>query len=75
MTGNLSGDEALVRSLLVCDDGCDWTAWHVWRMGERQRISEHVFALPPVRPQVVSPTIKPKQKQRQKRKAKRAADF
>lgn len=73
MTGNISGDEALVRALHTCDDGCDWTAWYVWRMGERKRISEHVFALPPVRPQVVMPTIKPKTKKR-RRKVRPAAE-
>lgn len=68
MTGNISGDEALVRSLLVCDDGRDWTAWHVWRMGERQRISEHTFSLPPDGPQIVKPTIEPKKKRRTKKR-------
>lgn len=75
MTENLTGDEALLRSLHVCDDGCDWTAWHVWRMGERRRISEHVFTRPPVRQRALPQSIKPKKKRRQKRKAKPTADF
>lgn len=75
MTENLTGDEALTRSLHVCDDGCDWTAWHVWRMGERRRISEHVFTPAPVRQRVIPPSITPKKKRRQKRKAKPVADF
>ncbi|EHL9624033.1 hypothetical protein KCF99_001822 [Salmonella enterica subsp. enterica serovar Bonariensis] len=33
MTENLTGDEALIRSLHVCDDGRDWTARLVWMMG------------------------------------------
>lgn len=75
MTENLTGDEALIRSLHLCDDGCDWTAWHVWRMGGRRRISEHVFSLPPARRLVMPPSIKPKKKRRQKRKAKPTTDF
>lgn len=27
MTGNINGDEALIRALHVCDDGQDWAAW------------------------------------------------
>lgn len=75
MTENLTGDEALIRSLHVCDDGCDWTAWHVWRMGERRRISEHVFTRPPVRQRALPQSIKSKKKRCQKRKAKPTADF
>lgn len=67
MTENLTGDEALTRALHICDDGCDWTNWYVWRMGERKRISEHVFTLPPVRPQVIKPTVKPKVKNKRRR--------
>lgn len=70
---NFTGDEALTRSLLVCDDGCDWTGWYVWRMGERKRISEQVFTLPPERPQIVKPTIKPK-KRKHRRKVRPAAE-
>lgn len=75
MTVNLTGDEALIRSLHVCDDGCDWTAWHVWRMGERRRISEHVFTRPPVRPRAIAKSIKPKKKRCRKQKAKPTTDF
>lgn len=67
MTENISGDEALIRALHICDDGCDWTAWHRWRMGERKRISNGDFILPPARPQVVAPTIKPKKKKRRRK--------
>ena len=70
MTGNISGDEELTRALHICDDGCDWTAWYVWRMNERKRIREAVFSLPPDRRQIVKPTIKPKKKRRQRRKVK-----
>lgn len=75
MTEDMTGNDALVRALHVCDDGCDWTAWHVWRMRERRRISEHVFTLPPARLFVMPPSIKPKKKRRQKRKAKPTTDF
>lgn len=76
MTGNINGDEALVRALHVCDDGRDWTAWFVWRMGQRRRISEGVFTLPPVRPQVAPASIKPKATPRKrKRKPKPEPDF
>lgn len=60
MTENLTGDEALIRSQYICDDGCDWTAWYVWKMRERRQISEHVFSLPPARRLVMPPSIKPK---------------
>lgn len=72
MTDHFTGDEALTRSLLVCDDGCDWAGWYVWRMGERKRISEHDFTLPPEPPQIVKATIKPK-KRRPRRKVRPAA--
>lgn len=75
MTESLTGDDALIRSLHVCDDGCDWTAWHVWLMGVRRRISEHVLSLPPARRLVIPPSIKRKKKHRQKRKAKPTTDF
>lgn len=68
MTGNISGDEALVRALHTCDDGCDWTARIVWMMGDRKRISEHAHSLPPALPQIVKPTIKPKKKRRTKKR-------
>lgn len=67
MEAACSGDEALVRALHVCDDGRDWTAWYVWRMGERRRISERAFTLPPERPQIVKQTIKPKKIKRRRK--------
>lgn len=68
MTENLSGDEALIRALHVCDDGRDWTARIVWMMGDRKRISEHTHSLPPALPQIVKPTIEPKKKRRTKKR-------
>ena len=67
MTENLTGDEALIRSLHVCDDGRDWTARLVWMMGDRKRISEHSHSLPPPLPQIVKPTIKPKVRKKRRR--------
>lgn len=64
---DIGGDEALIRSLHTHDDGRDWSGWLVWRMRERRRISEHVFSLPPVRPQVRKPSIKPKSRKKRRR--------
>jgi hypothetical protein len=65
------GDEAIVRALHTCDDGRDWSAWYVWDMNSRRRISEGRFELPPERPQIVPPTTEPRKKavRRKKRKA------
>ncbi|EMY7639950.1 hypothetical protein ABCT75_004036 [Citrobacter freundii] len=68
MTENLTGDEALIRALHICDGGCDWTARIVWMMGDRKRISEHTHSLPPALPQIVKPTIEPKKKRRTKKR-------
>lgn len=64
------GDEELVRILHICDDGCDWTAWHVWEMNSRRRISEGRFELPSERPQIVPQTTKPKKKKVRRKKRK-----
>ena len=53
---------------LNTDDGCDWTEWLKWDMNSRRRISEKRFELPPTRPQIVPPSIKPKHKRRKKRR-------
>lgn len=59
-------EEAAGTSLII-DDGCDWTAWLVWNMNSRRRLSEHVFALPPARPQVVPLSAKQKRKPRRRK--------
>jgi len=66
-------EEAAGTSLII-DDGCDWTAWLVWNMNSRRRLSEHVFALPPARPQVVPLGAKRKRKPR-RRKFRRASEL
>lgn len=56
------------------DDGCDWTAWLVWNMNQRRRLSERSFVLPPARPVVTK--IKPvKRKVRKTRGKKSLSDF
>lgn len=52
---------------LIIDDGCDWTAWLVWNMNSRRRLSEHAFALPPARQQVVPLSTKQKRKLRRRK--------
>ncbi|HDR2353321.1 TPA: hypothetical protein QCH65_000466 [Enterobacter roggenkampii] len=59
--------EEAAGSSLIVDDGCDWTAWLVWNMNSRRRLSEHVFALPPARPQVVPLSAKHKRKPRRRK--------
>ncbi|QHA85732.1 hypothetical protein [Serratia rhizosphaerae] len=59
--------EELVKTLRVYDDGCDWTAWLNWKMNSQRRISEKRFELPPARPQVMPPTLKPKKKARRRK--------
>ncbi|WP_368750265.1 hypothetical protein [Klebsiella aerogenes] len=73
----IDGDEALVRALHVFDDGRDWSAWLVWNMNSRRRISEHRFELPPARPQIRPPSIIPKKKARKpsRQKVKLESDF
>lgn len=64
------GDEELIRILHTCDDGRDWSAWYVWEMNARRRISEGRLELPPERPQIVPPTIKLKKKKARRKKRK-----
>lgn len=45
-------DDQRAGALHIIDDGCDWTAWLVWNMNSRRRLSEHRFALPPERKQI-----------------------
>lgn len=66
-------EEAAGASLII-DDGCDWTAWLVWSMNSRRRLSEHVFVLPPARPQIVPLSAKQKRKPR-RRKYRPAAEL
>lgn len=66
-------DERAGASVIV-DDGCDWSAWLVWNMNSRRRISEKVFALPPIRQLVSKPGCVRKNKKSQQKK-KKAADF
>ncbi|CAI1829629.1 MULTISPECIES: hypothetical protein [Serratia] len=54
--------EELVKILHVYDDGCDWTAWLSWKMNSQRRLSQKQFELPPARPQVMKPALKPKKK-------------
>lgn len=56
----LRGDEVRSGSLKVVDDGRDWSAWLVWSMNARRRISECLFSLPPARPLVANPVVKKK---------------
>lgn len=72
-----SGELLLIGALHIYDDGRDYTARLVWQMGERKRISEGTFSLPPPCPQVVPPKISPKKKPaaRRRRKVKPESDF
>lgn len=74
---HINDKEALIRARYVFDDGCEWSAWLVWNMNSRRRISEHRFELPPVRPQIRLPSIKPKKKPRKisRKKPKPEPDF
>lgn len=57
---------------IVIDDGRNWTAWHVWNMRSRYRMSRGMFEHPPARPLVSRPIIK---KARATRKKKRQFIF
>lgn len=72
-----SGEQLLIGALHHYDDGRDYSARLVWQMGERKRISEGKFSLPPPCPQVMPPKITPKKKPaaRRRRKAKPESDF
>ncbi|MEB8638615.1 hypothetical protein P2G74_01330 [Cronobacter muytjensii] len=59
-----TGDDEIRKAVCVYDDGRDWSAYLVWQMNARRRISEKKFALPPARPQVSKPTIAPRKKPR-----------
>lgn len=63
----LSADEELIRVFHHVDDGCDWSAWHIWYMGNRRRISERRFELPPARPQIMPSSIKPKRRKKRRK--------
>lgn len=52
----------------IFDDGRDWSAWLVWSMNSRRRISEGIFSLPPEKQQVVPVSRKPKKKTRRKKR-------
>ncbi|MCW4985669.1 MULTISPECIES: hypothetical protein [Enterobacter] len=52
----------------IFDDGRDWSAWLVWSMNSRRRISEGVFSRPPEKLQVVPVSRKPKKKTRRKKR-------
>lgn len=53
-------DDQRAGALHIIDDGCDWSAWLVWNMNSRRRISEHQFAQPPAKPKIIFSMIKPK---------------
>lgn len=44
-------------SLAYADDGRDWTAWLVWAMRARNRLSVCSFEPAPGRPQVSAPVV------------------
>jgi hypothetical protein len=67
----LDADMLLVKVFHEYDDGRDWAAWHKWNMNTRRRISEKRFELPPARPQVSLPTIKPRPKPRARLKPRK----
>lgn len=50
--------ELQAGATLIIDDGRDWTAWHVWDMRSRLRVSKGVNERPPARPLVSKPIIK-----------------
>lgn len=51
------------------DDGRDWTAWLVWNMNQRRRLSERRFVLPPARPVVTKlQPVKPARRKPRRRK-------
>lgn len=61
-------DEMCAGATVTLDDGCDWTAWHVWNMRSRFRMRKGIFEHPPARPQIVKVAVKQKRKPRKRRK-------
>lgn len=64
----LDSNDVAAGTLQLIDDGCDWTAWLVWSMNARRRISENLFSLPPLHPQVAKPIARQKRPKRKTRK-------
>ncbi|QBH97192.1 hypothetical protein EKN56_12785 [Limnobaculum zhutongyuii] len=68
--GMVDIDDVIIRSTLIVDDGCDWTAHHVWRMNTRRRMRNGIYEPPPDRPKVseikLTPIKKPKKKRQRK---------
>lgn len=71
--GMIDIDDVIIRSVLIIDDGCDWTAHHVWRMNARRRMRTGVYELPPHRPKVSVLTLKPIKKPKKKASKAKAA--
>lgn len=69
ITENLICNDVAAGTLQLVDDGCDWSDWLVWSMNARRRISESLFALPPVPQRVSKRTAKNKKRMRRTHKA------
>ncbi|AKJ41522.1 hypothetical protein [Pragia fontium] len=67
-------DDVIVRTAFAIDDGCDWTAHHIWRMNTRRRMKLGIYEQAPAKPKIsvikLEPLKKPKgRKSRKKNKA------
>ncbi|MVF05186.1 hypothetical protein [Serratia marcescens] len=59
MTEWIDLNDALVRTTVRIDDGCDWTAWIIWQMCANWRMRNGIHQPPPARPKVAVVTITP----------------
>ncbi|PHI31201.1 hypothetical protein [Budvicia aquatica] len=66
-------DDVIIRSTLIIDDGCDWTAYNVWSMNARRRMRLGMYEQPPARPKVSEIKLEPVKKPKKKSQRKAAA--
>lgn len=59
-------NDTLVKASVNIDDGCDWTAYLVWKSKTNYRRSVGINSQPPARPQVAPVKIEPKKKSRKR---------
>lgn len=69
-SGMVDIDDVLVRGSMIVDDGCDWTAYHVWAMNTRRRMSGGIYEVPPDRPKVSEVKLVPIKKAKRTRQRK-----
>lgn len=68
--GMIDIDDVIIRSTLIVDDGCDWTAHHVWRMNAMRRMRNGTYEQPPARPKVSTIKLEPIKKAKKKSQRK-----